>query len=50
MILYSQMEIIFFDEDSSKVTFYANEMCILGVDLDKAWRNKFEKCKALKTR
>ena len=62
--------IVCFDKDSSKVEFLANEMGILGVDLDKinldvdnrfyeddpgtttnvrilAWRNIFEKCKAL---
>ena len=51
-------DILSFDEDFGKVTFFANEMGILGVDLDNpetiihvrllAWHNKFEKCKALK--
>ena len=48
---------ILVQEDFSRVTFFANETGILGVDLDKinlddvrllVWRNKFEKRKAVK--
>ena len=35
MILYSLMMITLFNEDFNKVTFYANEMGIFSVDLDK---------------
>ena len=36
MMLYSLIMIYsFFDKDPSKVTFFANEMGILGVDFDK---------------
>ena len=33
--LFANGEIYFFDADFSKVTFFANEMGILGIDLDK---------------
>ena len=33
--LLANDDILFFEEDFSKVTFFANEMGILGVDLDK---------------
>ena len=33
--LLANGDILFFDEDFSKVTFFANEIGILGVDLDK---------------
>ena len=33
--LLANDNILFFDEDFSKVTFYANEMGIFGLDLDK---------------
>ena len=69
--LNANEDILFSDEDFSKVTFFANQMVILGLDLGKinpdednnfdkddpetiiyvrllAWRNKFEKRKALK--
>ena len=35
MILYSLMMITLFNEDYNKVTFFANEMGIFSVDLDK---------------
>ena len=35
MILYSLMMISLFNEDFNKVTFFANEMGIFSVDLDK---------------
>ena len=35
MILYSLMMITLFNEDFNKVTFFANEMGIFSVDLDK---------------
>ena len=66
-------DILFFDKDFSKAVFFADQMGILSVDLDKtnlddyynfadddpetvirvrflAWRDKFEKRKALKKR
>ena len=33
--LFTNDDILFFDEDFSNVTFFANEMGILSVDLDK---------------
>ena len=33
--LLANADILFFDEDFSKVTFFTNEMDVLGVDLDK---------------
>ena len=33
--LFANDDILFFDEDFSKVTFFANEMGIIGADLDK---------------
>ena len=34
-VLLANDDILFFDKGFSKVTFFANEMGILGVDLDK---------------
>ena len=71
--LLANDDILFFDKGFSKVILFANQMGVLGVDLDKinldddnifyeddpdtiinvrllAWRNKFEKHKALKKR
>ena len=47
--LFANDNILFFDGGFSKVTFFVNEMGILGVDFWLlGWRNIFEKRKAFK--